>query len=68
MLCKRSFNSTLPPIYSFLEEIKKWPASYRATVELLVKAGRARWKIENEGFNTLKDQGYHLEHNIGHGK
>ena len=30
-------------------------------------AGRARWKIENEGFNTLKNQGYHLEHNFGHG-
>ena len=33
----------------------------------LVRAGRARWKIENEGFNTLKNQGYHLEHNFGHG-
>jgi len=33
----------------------------------LVKAGRARWKIENEAFNTLKNQGYHLEHNFGHG-
>jgi hypothetical protein len=34
----------------------------------LVKAGRARWKIENETFNTLKNQGYHLEHNYGHGQ
>jgi hypothetical protein len=25
-------------------------------------------KIENEGFNTLKNHGYHLEHNFGHGK
>lgn len=33
----------------------------------MVKAGRARWKIENEAFNTLKNQGYHLEHNFGHG-
>ena len=33
----------------------------------LVRAGRARWKIENEGFNTLKNQGYHLKHNFGHG-
>ena len=33
----------------------------------LVRAGRARWKIENEGFNTLKNQGYDLEHNFGHG-
>ena len=32
-------------------------------------AGRtARWKIENETFNTLKNQGYHLEHNYGHGE
>ena len=34
----------------------------------LVKCGRARWKIENECFNTLKNQGYHLEHNFGHGQ
>jgi hypothetical protein len=34
----------------------------------LVKIGRARWKIENETFNTLKNQGYHIEHNFGHGR
>jgi hypothetical protein len=34
----------------------------------LVKGGRCRWKIENETFNTLKNQGYHIEHNYGHGK
>jgi len=34
----------------------------------LVKGGRARWKVENEAFNTLKNQGYHLEHNFGHGE
>jgi len=33
----------------------------------LMRAARARWKIENETFNTLKNQGYHLEHNFGHG-
>jgi len=37
-------------------------------VKKLVKAGRAKWKIENENFNTLKNQGYHAEHNFGHGK
>lgn len=37
-------------------------------VELLVRGGRCRWKIENETFNTLKNQGYHIEHNFGHGK
>jgi len=34
----------------------------------LMLAGRSRWKIENETFNTLKNQGYQLEHNFGHGK
>lgn len=33
----------------------------------IMRAGRARWKIENETFNTLKNQGYHFEHNFGHG-
>ena len=37
-------------------------------VKEVVKAGRARWKIENENNNTLKTKGYHLEHNFGHGK
>ena len=34
----------------------------------LVRGGRCRWKIENETFNTLKNQGYQFEHNFGHGK
>jgi hypothetical protein len=34
----------------------------------LMTAARARWKIENETFNTLKNLGYHFEHNYGHGK
>ncbi len=25
-------------------------------------------RIENQTFNTLKNQGHHLEHNYGHGK
>jgi len=37
-------------------------------VYAVMRAGRARWKIENETFNTLKNQGYHLEHNYGHGE
>ena len=35
--------------------------------EVISEGGRARWKIENETFNTLKNQGYNLEHNYGHG-
>jgi hypothetical protein len=37
------------------------------TVEDVADAGRARWKVENEGFNVLKNQGYEFEHNFGHG-
>lgn len=33
----------------------------------VMRAGRSRWRIENETFNTLKNQGYEFEHNFGHG-
>ncbi|OPY69166.1 MAG: hypothetical protein A4E57_01371 [Syntrophorhabdaceae bacterium PtaU1.Bin034] len=36
-------------------------------VEEMVRIGRSRWTIENEVFNTVKNQGYHIEHNYGHG-
>jgi len=39
-----------------------------ANVAEIVRAGRARWKVENENNNTLKTKGYHLSHNFGHGK
>ena len=39
-----------------------------ANVAEIVACGRARWKIENESFNVLKNNGYCLEHNFGHGK
>ena len=34
----------------------------------IARAGRARWKIENETFNCLAHHGYHLKHNFGHGQ
>jgi len=37
-------------------------------VMLLASCGRARWKIENEHNNVLKNHGYNLEHNFGHGQ
>ena len=37
-------------------------------VYLFMRGARARWKIENETFNTLKNQGYHFGHNYGLGK
>jgi len=40
----------------------------KRNVYQLMRGGRARWKIENETFNTLKNQGYHCEHTDGHGE
>jgi hypothetical protein len=37
-------------------------------VMTIMQGGRTRWHIENDTFNTLKNQGYHFEHNFGHGK
>ena len=39
----------------------------KGTVYQLMRGGRARWRIENETCNTLKNQGYHFAHNCGHG-
>lgn len=50
--------------YSWVSHLDVTPEN----VLKLVQGGRARWKIENETFNTLKNQGYHLEHNFGHGQ
>lgn len=47
-----------------------WATNHALTAETVADAchlGRTRWKIENEAINVLKNQGYHLEHNFGHG-
>jgi len=36
------------------------------TIVGITRAARARWKIENECFNALKNHGYDLTHNWGH--
>lgn len=48
-----------------------WATTHLITDENVAEiatAGRARWKVENENNNVLKNQGYHFEHNFGHGK
>ena len=45
--------------------------NYRLTAAKVVgvaQAGRKHWKIENVNKSVLKTKGYHLEHNLGHGK
>ncbi len=48
-----------------------WITNHKITennIEEIVKAGRSRWKVENESNNVLKNHGYNLEHNFGHGE
>ena len=49
--------------FSWVTKLKISPEN----VYEIMRAGRSRWKIENETFNTLKNQGYNFEHNYGHG-
>lgn len=49
---------------AFLTSLEVTPEN----VAEITACARARWKIENESFNVLKNNGYHLEHNFGHGK
>ena len=37
-------------------------------VAAIAASGRARWKVENEGINVLKNHGYQFQHNYGHGQ
>jgi hypothetical protein len=48
-----------------------WVTSLPVTqhnVAEIVACGRTRWKVENEGFNVMKNHGYEFEHNFGHGE
>jgi hypothetical protein len=54
-----------------VEYFGKWITDLEITAEsakTILDAARARWKIENECFNSLKNHGYNIEHNYGHGK
>jgi hypothetical protein len=48
-----------------------WATDHTLNEQLVVEVvanGRSRWKVENEGLNVLKNQGYNFEHNYGHGQ
>jgi hypothetical protein len=79
-LCQVPLNDSHPHLLvNFMEywEVKNGKVQYFSwvtdlgltedSVWMVMRGGRARWKIENETFNTLKNQGYHFEHNFGHG-
>lgn len=52
------------------EKVFTWVTNLAITSENvleLARSARARWRIENEVFNTLKNQGYEYGRNYGHG-
>ena len=44
------------------------PLTKEENMLVMITGGRTRWKVENEGNNVLKNQGYNFEHNFGHGQ
>jgi len=65
--------------YSCVEYLPSGKVAYRNSwitnlkptkqnVRELVEVGRGRWQIEDQAFDVLKNHGYHLEHNYGHGE
>lgn len=51
--------------------INSWVTDIKPTkdnIQELVEVGRHRWQVENQVFDVLKNHGYHLEHNFGHGE
>ena len=51
--------------------IGMWCTDLSLTKENIIKwvmAAKSRWMIENECFNAVKNKGYCLEHNYGHGE
>jgi len=38
------------------------------TIKTMVAGARCRWKNENECFNVMKNHGYYMDRNYGHGK
>ena len=74
-------NSHKETLVNYLEYVETSPKGEKYTntwvtnitlteenVTKIMRGARSKWKIENETFNTLKTQGYNLEHNYGHGK
>ena len=60
--CWETINGKVQP-FSWVTDLRV----NKGTVYRLMQGARARWRIGNETFNTLKNQGYHFEHNFGHG-
>jgi len=64
--CKETRKDGKTYIFTWVTDL---PIPDGETARLLSGLGRARWRIENETFQTLKSSisGYEFEHNFGHG-
>jgi len=68
--CKKTI-TTDPFGNSIRTRTESWVTDLTVTednIMVFVRGAKSRWKVENECFNTLKNQGYHLNHNYGHGE
>jgi hypothetical protein len=63
LICEETLANGATKTFTWITDIK----ITEFNVDALMRGGRTRWKIENETFNTLKNQGYEFEHNFGHG-
>ena len=62
LMCNETISSTnTSPKTTRFVHITDLPIN-RSNIADTSKTGRLRWKIENEGFNTLKNSGYGMEH------
>ena len=64
LICEETLADGTKKTFTWITDIK----ITESNVYDLMRGGRTRWKVENETFNTLKNQGYQFEHNFGHGK
>jgi hypothetical protein len=63
LMCKETLANGTTKTFTWVTDIK----ITKSNAYDIMRGGRTRWKIENETFNTLKNQGYQFEHNFGHG-
>ena len=57
--CRETPPAAPPKLFAWLTQL---PLTRQTVVEVATKAGRPRWRIENEGFNWQKNSGMRLEH------
>jgi hypothetical protein len=55
-------------IHSVMSYATNYSITNKKEAKNVISSGRSRWIIENKVFNIIKNHGFKLEHNYGHGK